>query len=294
MEENILEVEALVKRYDRFTLGPVSFSIPRGYIMGFVGQNGAGKSTTIKCIMNLTDFEAGNIRIFGLDSRRDCLTVRNRIGYVSEDQYFYEDMTVEWTSSFVAGFYPEWDWQYFNSLTKKFELDGRKKIKELSKGMKVKLSLAQAMAHRPELLILDEPTSGLDPVVRADLLEVFMDIIQDERCSIFFSSHITSDIERVADYVTVIDHGKLVLSRDKNSLLENYKVVKADNRYCAPEICDCMTGIKRNDMGFSGLVQDIRRFEGKFRQVFPQGSFKSEKVNLDEILVRVARKGENA
>ncbi|HHW48708.1 MAG TPA: ATP-binding cassette domain-containing protein [Clostridiaceae bacterium] len=215
MDDMILRVSNLVKKYDNFSLKNVSFNVPKGYIMGFIGQNGAGKSTTIKAIMNLIDFDGGSIEIFGLDNRKHCNEIRNRIGYVSEEQYFYEDMTVEWTGKFIGSFYSKWDEGYFRKLLEQFSLDSRKKIKELSKGMKTKLSLALALGHRPELLILDEPTSGLDPVVRSEFLEIFLEIVQDDSCSIFFSSHITTDIEKVADYVTIIDNGRIILSEEE-------------------------------------------------------------------------------
>lgn len=219
MENSILKVEGLTKKYEKFSLDNVSFSIPRGYIMGFVGRNGAGKSTTIKSIMGLIEYDKGNVDVFGLENRKYNHEIKQRIGYVSEDQYFYEDVTAEWMGNFAGTFYSKWDKGLFCKLLKRFDVDGSKKISELSKGMKMKLSLTIALAHHPELLILDEPTSGLDPVVRSELLELFLEIVQDENCSIFFSSHITSDIEKIADYITVIDDGKIVLSDEKHTIL---------------------------------------------------------------------------
>ncbi len=289
MEETILRVDGLVKRYDRFQLDKVSFSLPRGYIMGFVGKNGAGKSTTIKCIMNLIKYDEGSIEIFGLDSRRNSLEVRNRIGYVSEDQYFYEEMTVEWTGSFIGSYFRHWKEENFNRLLKDFGIDKGKKIKELSKGMKVKLSIALAMAHSPELLILDEPTSGLDPVVRNEILDLFREIIQDEKCSILFSSHITSDIEKIADFVTIIDNGRIIISEEKDSLMEKWKVVKADNGYYCGELAVMLRGVKRGELGFSGITDNLKDFSSVFRKRFPEGKFKTEKAGLDEILLRLVK-----
>jgi len=292
MSEMLLKVDNLVKKYDNFSLKNVCLGLPKGYIMGFIGQNGAGKSTTIKAIMNLIDFDGGRIEIFGLDNRKYCNEIRNRIGYVSEEQYFYDDMTVEWTGNFIGSFYSKWDDGYFRKLMGQFNLDGKKKIKELSKGMKVKLSLALALGHRPELLILDEPTSGLDPVVRSELLEIFLDIIQDDSCSIFFSSHITTDIEKVADFVTIIDNGRIVLSEEKDTLLNNWKVVKADNSCFNTEISEKLIGIKKGDFGYSGVTGRFDDFMNVFRKYFPGASFKSEKVTLDELLVRIAKEGD--
>lgn len=294
MEDKILKVEGLIKRYDSFSLNGISFSIPRGYIMGFVGRNGAGKSTTIKCIMNLIGYDAGKIEIFGLDSGKHIDDIKNRIGYVSEEQYFYEEMTVEWTGNFISSFYDKWDSAYYIELLSKFNIDKSKKVKELSRGMKVKLSLALAMSHKPEFLILDEPTSGLDPVVRSELLDVFRDIIQDERCSIFFSSHITSDIEKVADFVTIIDSGKIILSEEKDIVMEKWVVVKTDRSCCDSEINSRLLGLKRGEFGISGVTSDLDGFSRAFRKGFPNGHFKTEKINLDELLLRLVKDGDNA
>lgn len=292
MDDIILKVEGLTQKYDRFSLNNVSFSIPRGYIMGFVGRNGAGKSTTIKCIMNLIEYDRGKIEVFGLDNKRRSIEIKNRVGYVSEEQYFYEDMTVEWTGNFIGEFYSNWDNNVFNSLLYRFDVDRKKKIKELSRGMKMKLSLALAMAHNPELLILDEPTSGLDPVIRNELLEMFLEIIQDERRSILFSSHITSDIEKVADFVTVIDNGKVVLSKEKHLIMDEWKIVKAENTYCSEEICKKLIGVKKGDFGFSGATDKIEEFTVKFKELYPQGSFKTEKIDIDELLLRIVKEAD--
>ncbi|MCX8130627.1 MAG: ABC transporter ATP-binding protein [Clostridia bacterium] len=293
MNDSILNIAGLTKKYDRFSLKDVSFSIPRGYIMGFVGQNGAGKSTTIKCIMNLIEYEKGSIQVMGMDNRVHFMEIRNRIGYVSEDVYFYEEMTVEWTGEFFGSFYSGWDKKHFYELLHAFKIDKRKKIKELSKGMKMKLSLALALSHKAELLILDEPTSGLDPVVRSEILEIFMNIIQDENCSILFSSHITTDIEKVADFVTVIDDGRIILSDEKDNILNNWKVIKAENSFLNEHIEKSLIGMKKGEFGFSGVTDDVGRFSADFKKQNPHGTFKSEKITLDELLVRFVRDGEN-
>jgi ABC-2 type transport system ATP-binding protein len=292
MDEMLLQVKGLTKRYDAFTLDRVSFHIPKGYIMGFVGQNGSGKSTTIKCIMNMIRYDEGTIELFGDSEHKAPEKLKERIGYVSEEQYYYEDMTVEWTGRFVGSFYKKWDAELFRRLLARFQVDRRKKVKELSRGMKVKLSLSLAMAHHPELLILDEPTSGLDPVVRNELLDVFLEIIQNENCSIFFSSHISTDIEKVADYITVIHNGRIVASTDKITLLDSWKIVKADNRYRAEDIEKELFGYKKGEFGWSGIVKDIRAFEREWRSLYPEGEYKVERLTLDDLLVRIAREGE--
>lgn len=291
MEDKILKVSGLVKKYEGFTLDNINLEIPKGYIMGFVGQNGAGKSTAIKCIMNLIPFDKGAVEIFGLDNRTNTDLIKNRVGYVSEEHYFYEGMTVGWTADFFGSFYSNWDGEYYGRLLKKFDVDAGKKVGELSKGMKMKLSLALALGHRPEFLILDEPTSGLDPVIRNELLELFLEIVQDENHSIFFSSHITSDIEKIADFVTVIDNGKVILSDEKDSILQNWRVFKAENSYFREDICRNLIGVKKGDFGFSGISDKPEKFMNDFRRHFPGGGFITEKITLDELLVRLVKEG---
>lgn len=288
MDEMILRMHDVTKQYPSFTLDRVSLDIPRGYIMGFVGKNGAGKSTTIKCMTDIIRPDSGSIEWFGRPAGRMALELKDRIGYVGEEPSFYEEMTVEWTGRFVAGFYRRWEEPLFRKLLKQFQVDPRKKIKELSRGMKVKLSLALAMAHHPELLILDEPTSGLDPVIRNELLEVFREIIQDERASIFFSSHITSDMEKVADYIAMIHNGRIVMNGDKLTVLDQWRLVKADNRYLEPRLMSMLTGVKRGEFGFSGITRDIKEFDREWRRSFPSADYKVERLALDDLLVRVA------
>ena len=289
MTKNILEVTGLGKRMGNFELKDVSFAIPQGYIMGFVGQNGAGKTTTLKCIMDLLERDSGSIRLFGEDNRNSLVSLRNRIGYVSEEPYFYEEMSVAWTGRFVGSFYERHDPQWFLALLKRFQVDPAKKVKELSRGMKVKLSLALALAHRPELLILDEPTSGLDPVVRSELLDMFREVIQDEKCAVFFSSHISSDIENIADYITIINEGRIVVSTDKHTLLDGWSLFKAESRYRHPQLDALLSGRKENEFGYSGIVKDRNGFERKWAELFPGASGKMDRLTLDELLVRIVQ-----
>jgi len=289
----VLNVDRLVKKYEKFSLKEVSFRIPKGYIMGFIGRNGAGKTTVIKCIMDLIPFEAGSIQVFGLDSRQHSREIRSRIGYVSEEQYFYENMTAGWNLDFFGGFYPNRDRDLAASLMKKFDIDPSKKVSELSKGMKVKLALALALAHRPELLILDEPTSGLDPVIRNELLELLMEVVQDENCSIFFSSHITSDIEKIADYVTFIEGGRIVISDEKDAILDRWRLFRVESRYGSAGLAGRLTGVKTGEFGFSGITDDPEGFVRELKSKYPDARYTMEKVSLDDLLVRIVKE-ENA
>ncbi|KYH33339.1 ABC transporter ATP-binding protein [Neomoorella mulderi] len=218
-----LEVQNLKKSFPGFTLGPLSLELPAGYIMGFIGPNGAGKSTTIKCLLNLFHPDDGEIRVYGLDSHRDELEIRQVVGYVAETHPYYQDMTVAWTAGFYARLYRHWDDGLCRRLLEKFNVPRDRKIKELSKGTRAKLSLALALAHHPRLLILDEPMAGLDPIARHDVLQEMLAFIQDETRAIFFSTHIMEDVEKVADYVAVLNEGRLLLCQEKDDLLADWK-----------------------------------------------------------------------
>lgn len=220
-----LRLSGVRKRYPKFELKGVSFALPRGYIMGFIGPNGSGKSTTIKIIMNMVRKSAGTVEVLGLDHQAHEEEVKRHVGYVGEEPHLYEEMTPVWFGGFISKYYPAWDQGYYRSALERFGIDPSKKVKALSKGTKVKLGLALALSHRPELLILDEPTSGLDPVVRHDVLDELLSVIQDERRSVFFSTHITQDVERVADYVTFINDGRIVMSDVKDDVLARWRRV---------------------------------------------------------------------
>jgi len=223
---NIIEVAQLRKNYGDFVLKDISFNLPRGYIMGLIGPNGAGKSTTIKLIMNLVKKDGGTIKVFGLDHIKNEIEIKERIGFVYDENHFYEDLTVEQMKNVVAAFYSKWDEKLFQKYIKQFEISARKKIKELSKGMKTKFSLAVALSHGAELIIMDEPTSGLDPIFRNEILEILADLLQDENKGVIFSTHITSDLDKIADYITFINKGEIVFSKTKDEILDNYSIVK--------------------------------------------------------------------
>ncbi|MEO4053471.1 ABC transporter ATP-binding protein [Solibacillus sp. CAU 1738] len=221
---NAIEIIQLTKRFDTFALKDVSFTLEQGTVMGFVGENGAGKSTTIKCILNLLKKDAGNIFIFGKNHRKDETAWKEEIGVVFDDIYFPTMMTAKQIDRFLAKVYKNWDTTYFFHLLERFKVPDNKKIEKLSRGMKMKLSIAAALAHHPKLLILDEPTSGLDPIVRDEILDLFLDFMQQDDHSILFSSHITSDLEKIADTITFIHEGQILFSDNKDTLLFDYGI----------------------------------------------------------------------
>lgn len=260
--EYALEIDGVGKNYKGFALQEVTFHLPRGYIMGLIGPNGAGKTTLIKLILNLIRRDSGAIRVFGQDNLAYEAEIKSRIGYVPDEPHYHGDITLLNLEAATAPFYPLWDERRFRDLAARFELPLRKKFKALSHGMKTKFALALALSHRAELVILDEPTSGLDPVVRRELLDLLAGLLQDERVAILFSSHITSDLERTADFVTFVRDGRLVFSSRKDQVLESWGVVKG-----GPEILDAearafFEGIRVREHAFEALtsrVQEARR-----------------------------------
>lgn len=256
MSENILEIRELSKDYGDFVLDKISFSLPRGVIMGLIGENGAGKSTTINCILNEIQKSSGTIRIFGKDHSTDEIEIKDKLGVVFDENHFPDIFTPEEIGKFMSGIYSAWEWQLYHQFLEKFELPKDKKIKDFSKGMKVKLAFAVALSHNAELLILDEATSGLDPIIRDDVLDMLIDFVQDESHSVLVSSHITSDLEKVADYITFIHKGKLIFTQDKDTLIDNYGIIS-----CGAAVFDTINkseviAYRKEDYQFKVLVNN--------------------------------------
>ena len=221
-----LTITGLTKKYSNFVLDNISFSIPSGSIVGLIGENGAGKSTTINSILGLIKKDSGKITILGHDIDTFDYAVKEKIGVVFDGSNFSEELTPVKLSKVLRDIYSSWEQSYFNRLLEQLNIPATKKIKTFSKGMKMKLSIAVAFSHHPQLLILDEATSGLDPIVRDDILDMFLEFVQDEEHSILVSSHITSDLEKVADYIIFIHAGKIVFCKPKDELLERYGIIK--------------------------------------------------------------------
>ncbi|MCK9444875.1 MAG: ABC transporter ATP-binding protein, partial [Tissierellaceae bacterium] len=251
-----LEINNLRKEYNEFTLKDVNIKLEPGYIMGFIGPNGAGKTTTIKLIMNLIKKDGGEIRVFGKDHIVAEKEIKDRIGFVYDENHYYEDLSIRQMKNIVAKFYSKWDDKQFNYYMKEFDLNPKAKIKTLSKGMKMKFSLAIALSHHADLIIMDEPTSGLDPVFRRGILDILYNIIQDENKSIFFSTHITTDLEKIADYITFINGGEILFSEAKDKILDSYRIVKGSPRLLQGNR-DKFIGLRETDVGFEGLTNDV-------------------------------------
>ena len=278
--EQILELTGVQKKYPEFFLNNISFSLPRGYIMGFIGPNGAGKSTTIKLIMNLIRKDKGKIKIFGRDNIDHEKEIKEKIGFVYDENHYFDGLTPVETRSIIAPFYSQWDDGAYYSFLRSFELPEKKKLHTFSRGMKTKFSLAVALSHGAELVIMDEPTSGLDPVFRKEILDILRDLLQDEQKSVLFSTHITGDLDRIADYITFINKGEIVFSAERDVILENYGLVKGNNELLDENIRQQFVGIRETSLGFEALTKDIQKVGNllKERAVV-------EKATLEDIML---------
>lgn len=280
--ENIIEIKNLNKKYNGFELKDINFELPKGYIMGFVGQNGSGKTTTIRSILNMANIDSGKISVFGLDSVTDSKAIKDRLGVVFDSLYFAGHLNVKEIEKQLKPFYSKWDSKDFSRRIKEFKLPENKKVGEFSKGMKMKLMVAVALSHNAELIILDEPTSGLDPVARDELLDILSDYIQDENRGVLFSTHITADVERIADYVTVLHKGKVWFTGTKDELLEKYIIIKGDEADISSEMKNKCIGFHSYRNGFDALL-DTEYLSGLSKEI------EYEKANFDEILVYIAK-----
>jgi ABC-2 type transport system ATP-binding protein len=275
-----LEVRNLRKDYKNFSLKDVSFALPQGTIMGLVGANGAGKTTVIKLILNLARLKAGEVRVFGEDTIAHEKEIKSRLGFVHEVPALVEDATLQDLAAAVASLYEKWDVALFRSLISEFGLPLGKKFKKLSHGMKMKFSLALALSHDADLLILDEPTSGLDPVFRRELLERLSGLIQDENKAVLFSTHITSDLETTADYITLLHAGEVVFSLPKDEIQETWAVVKGGSELLNGRLRPQFRAIRETPHYVEALTSDLR----SFRSELPPGAV-IEKASIEDIMV---------
>lgn len=253
--ETVLEVNGLKKDFDNFSLDNVNFSLQTGRITGFIGINGSGKTTTIKSILGLVLKDAGIIKLFGKEiNKKNERELKNRIGIVLDDGYFYEDLTVKEMKNVIASAYSNWDELVFKRNIERFGLQLNQKISILSKGMKMKYSIALALSHHADLLIMDEPTSGLDPLVRSELMNILLEFMREDGKSVFFSSHITSDLDKVAHDLILIHKGKIVFSEEKNTLLDTYALVKGDKKLINENTRKLFLTLNETDNSFEGIT----------------------------------------
>ena len=276
-----LDIKNVNKKYEHFQLKNISFQLEKGYIMGFIGANGAGKTTTIKSILNLIRMDSGEIHILGKNMAEHEVELKQNIGSAFGDINFYTRSKIKTLTNVIKRFYSNWDDETYNKYLKKFNLIEDKKIAELSTGMKVKYSLALALSHGAKLLILDEPTSGLDPVARDNLLDIFQELVQDGEISILFSTHITSDLEKCADYITYIHNGQIINSAEKEEFIDTYRLLNGKKEQL-DQVKNELIAYKTNSFGFTGLIH-TKDFD-------PSSDIKSSVPNLEEIMIYCSKK----
>lgn len=280
--ENAIEISGVTKQYEGFTLDNISFDVPKGSIMGFIGQNGAGKTTTIRSLLNITNIDAGDIKLLGLDHIKDELEIKKRIAVVFDELPFHDIFNALDMARIFEGLYPEWDNAEYSAYLDRFKLPLKKKIGQYSKGMKMKLQIACALSHNAELLVMDEATTGLDPVVRDEILHIFMEYLQNGERSILMSSHITGDLEKIADSVTFIDKGKILLTGYKDVILEKHGILKCGKDEIENIDKTDVISVRVNEFGAEVMLRDRNKYSGSV----------IDSASLDDIMLYYVHKDE--
>lgn len=281
MNKMDLVFECVCKEFPSFSLGPLSFQLPQGYIMGLIGSNGAGKTTLIRLLLNMLPLDEGEIQLFGLDSVRDEKKIKQQLGVVFDSNYFVDTWTIGRTAKALSDFYEAWDNARFQELVTRFQLPMDGHIHDLSRGMQMKLMLTCALSHHAKLLVLDEPTSGLDPATRDELLTLLQEFIADGEHSVLFSTHITSDLERAADYITYLEDGRQVYSGTTEGLLDHYRLIKGAPDELAPELMQHLHGVRQTALGFEGLI------DAETAALF--GGYLQDAVTLEDIMIYIGK-----
>ncbi|HDR4686313.1 ABC transporter ATP-binding protein [Bacillus cereus] len=253
----VLEVKNLNKTYENFSLKDVTFSLNQDCITGFIGTNGSGKTTTIKAILGLVLKDSGKINFLEKDIDKHERKSKNKIGVVLDEGYFYDELTLKEMKNVIAPSYTEWDEQVFLKYIKRFNLNLGQKISTLSKGMRMKFAVALALSHHADLLIMDEPTSGLDPLVRSELIDILLDFMKEPGKSVFFSTHITSDLDKIADMIILIDDGQILIDEEKDALVETHALVKGDNQLINNQTEKLFLNLSQTKYGFEGITHKI-------------------------------------
>ena len=279
-----IEIKNLEKKLGNFSLQIDELKIPEGFVTGFIGPNGSGKTTTIKLIMNMLNKDSGIIKLWGKEYKKDDLSLKEKIGYVGEWSGYLQDSKISIIKKSVSLFYKNWDEELFNRYMRDFDLTEDKKYKDLSKGQQKKFEIAMAMSHHPKLIIMDEPTGNLDPIVRNEVLEILQERIEEDNATVFFSTHITSDLDKIGDYLIFIYNGKIFLSGDKESILQNHVIVKGKNELLDEDTKRIFISINKNSFGFYGLVED----KNKAYEIFGEEVL-YDKPNLEDILTYYTR-----
>lgn len=280
---NVIEIKDLSKTYDKFKLDDINLNISKGIIVGLIGENGAGKTTLIKSILNLINIDNGDIKIFGKSNKESDAVIKEDIGIVLDNMFFPEILNAKDINLIMKDIYKNWDSDLYFNYLEKFDIPLSKKIKDLSKGMRKKLEIITALVHKPKILILDEPTSGLDPVVRDEILDMFLEFIQDENNTILLSSHITSDLEHIADRIVFIDHGKLIMNENKDEILDNYGILKCKKDDFKNINKGDIISYKKGKYEYQVLVSNKNKIKRKYKD------YVIDKITLDELMVLIVK-----
>lgn len=282
--EYAVEVQGLTKRYPGFTLDHVSFAVPSGSIVGFIGENGAGKSTTMKAVLNLIRRDEGSVRLLGKEDGAEYPEIKEQIGVVFDESYFPDNLKIRDVDRIMRSIFRSWESGKFLDYCRRFGLPEKKIVKTFSRGMKMKLSIAAALSHQTKLLIMDEATSGLDPVVRNEILDLFQEFVQEEDHTVFLSSHITSDIERIADYILLIHKGRILLFEDKDMLLYEYGVARCSREQAQNLDKALIVGVRRSQFETEVLVRNRKA-------VKEQPDLVVDRASLEDILLFTVKNG---
>lgn len=285
---NVITIKNAVKSYDKFSLNIENLEIQKGYITGIIGRNGAGKTTLIKSILGITEHESGEIKIFGKSMKGNEHELKNKIGVMWGHSGFYAGVTLKRMTKMIKRFYSDWDENAYKSYIEKFELDESKKYKELSMGMCAKYSIVLALSHNAELIIMDEPSSGLDPIAREELMDIFAELIAQKEITIVISTHITSDLDRMADYIVMIDGGKVLLNMPKDELIETHRIVKGGKDELTDDVKKNLISYKISAYSFEGLTAKPDYMRSNYR------NFVYEKPNIEDIMRFMDRSENNA
>ena len=278
--KNAIEIKDLVKRYDnKFELGKIDLKIQSGTIVGLIGENGAGKTTLIKSILNILHIDEGTIKVFDKDYKKEEAIIKEDIGVVLDNMFLPEIIYVKDINSIMKDIYKNWDTDLFFQYLKDFQIDRNKQIKSLSKGMRKKVEIITALSHHPKLLILDEATSGLDPVVRNEILDIFLNFISDEEHTILLSTHITSDLEHIADNIVFIDQGKIVLDDTRDNIMDNYGVLKCDIEYFKNIEKEDIISYRKGKYNYDILIKNVSKMSKKYKSCI------IDKVTLEDMMV---------
>lgn len=284
--KNALEVKNLNKSFMDFSLKDISFTIPKGYVMGLVGTNASGKSTIIKLIMDILKADSGEIKFFDLPYKNNEIMIKENIGFVYDESPYFEEYTIEKNKNLISPFYPTWEEKIYKHYIRKFKLNEMLKLKELSKGQKIKFQLIMALSHKPKLLIMDEPTAGLDPIYRAEFLDILFEILKEEELSILLCTHIISDLENLADYITCIDNGRLIFSLEKSLLFEKYSIVKLPKESFTKDLESLFLTTKELSYSYEGFTDKLSVIKEKFGDKLIY-----EPPTLEDIIINLIKLG---